>query len=435
MISKIRNIASNKSIVRYGRNSAWMMAEYSLNLISGVFVGIYVARYLGPEQFGALSYALAIVTIFMAISRLGMESILVRDISKNPLQRQAYMSTAFGIMWIAAVIVFTLLSAIIYFLEVDFNARLYVWIIATSILFQTFLVIDYNFQAQVQAKFSSISKSLSILLSVSVKIYLVYMQADLLFFAIAYAIDNFFVALALLVMHLHKRQINFLKGFDLKLVKPLLSSAWPMILAGLSAMLYMRIDQIMIKNMLDTHQLGLYSAATKIYEGWIIISVVFSLSLLPAIVSLKAESNSRYESGLSKLLALLFWICFAFAVITTIYNQELIIITYGPQFISSSSVLIVLIWAAMFNAIGSVSARYLTVESMEKKIAIRTFLGLFLNLALNLFLIPKYGIEGAAYATLITVFFINYIINFFDKELRQLRRICNNAIFLRLGVS
>ena len=418
--------------MRYGKNSAWMMTEYGLKVISGIFVGIYVARYLGPEQFGILSYALAIVTIFMAISRLGMESILVRDISKNPLQRQAYMSTAFGVMWIAAIVVLILLSTLIYFLEADFNTQLYTWIIASGILFQTFMVIDYNFQAQVQAKFSSIAKSVALGLSAIVKIYLVWLQADLFIFAIAYAVDHLFVAVILLVMHLHKKQINFFKGFDKRLVKPLLTSAWPMILAALAGMLYMRIDQVMIKNILDAHQLGLYSAATKIYEGWIIIPVVLSLSLLPAIVSLKSKSNARYESGLSKLIALLFWVCFLFAVFITIFDELIIKLTFGIEFMDSSHVLVILVWAAMFNAIGSVSARYLTVEGMEKKIAFRTFIGLIINIILNLILIPRYGIEGAAYATFITIVAVNYLINYLDKDLKQLRRVCNNAIVLRV---
>lgn len=430
----IREAVSNKSGLRYLKNSAWMLTEYALTVISGIFVGIYVARYLGPEQFGMLSYALAIVSIFMPLGRLGMESVLVRDISKYPLQRQAYMATAFGIMWVAALIILTMLGGLVYFFESDSNIQVYIWVIASGILFQTFMVVDYNFQAQVKAKYSSIAKSIALCFSGVLKIYLVWIQADLLKFAVAYTLDFMFVAFMLVAMHLHKKQINFLKGFDKKLVKPLLISAWPMILAAMAGMLYMRVDQVMIKNMLDVEQLGLYTAATRIYEGWITIPVVLSLSLLPAIVNLRYKSVIDYEAGMSKLTAMLFWICVFFAVFMTFFSELFISLTFGADFISSENVLIILVWAAMFNAIGSVSVRYLTVEGMEKKIAIRTFVGLVINIILNSILIPVFGIEGAACSTLITIMFVNYFMNYLDRDLKQLRRICNNAMLLRVGV-
>ena len=94
MITKLKSLRQNQNIMRYAQNSAWMLAEYALKIISAIFVTIYVARYLGPEQFGLLSYALAIVAIFMAVSRLGMESILVRDIAKYPDQNLSIIRDA-----------------------------------------------------------------------------------------------------------------------------------------------------------------------------------------------------------------------------------------------------------------------------------------------------------------------------------------------------
>ena len=423
---------TNRSTMSYGKNSAWMMAEYALKVVSGIFVGIYVARYLGPEKFGTLNYAIAVVTIFMATSRMGMEAILVRDLSTYPSQRNAYMSTAFVIMSTAAMLAFLLLNTSIYFFEEDLNTQLYVWILSISILSQTFIIIEYNFQSQVLAKYPSLSKSIALGISATIKVFLVWLQADPIFFSMSYALDHLLVAALLLYLHKHKKQISFTSGFDKTLVKPLVKSAWPMILAAVAGMLYMRTDQIMIKNMLGAQQLGSYSAATRIYEGWILISVVLSLSLLPAIVKLKSQSSALYESGLSKLIAALFWICLIFAVISTIYGRDIITISFGQEFIDANSVLIILSWATMFNAIGSVTARYLTIEKMEKKIAFRTFIGLAINVTLNWFLIPNIGIDGAAYATLIAMIIANYLLNYFDSDLKQLRIICNNAIFLKL---
>lgn len=411
-----------------------MIAEYMLKIISAIFVSIYVARYLGPEQFGILSYAVAIVAVFMVISRLGMESILVRDLARFQKQAQAFMGTAFSLMFISAVVGVLILSVLVFFFESDPFTKIYIWVIAISLVFQPFLVVDYSFQAQVKAKYSSIAKSIALAIGAMVKIYLVWIQADLFFIALAHVFDHFVNAVILCVTYIIQKQPNFLFVFDKGLIKPLLKSAWPMVLAAVSSILYMRIDQIMIKNMLDSHQLGLYAAATKIYEGWIIVPYVISISLLPAIVKLKSHSQDAYEASLTKLFALVFWSGIMVAIISTLLGVSIIRLTFGHEFAEASSVFSIVMWTAAFTALGSVTARYLTVESMEKKIAIRTLFALVINVLMNLFLIPVYGIEGAAIATLITIICANYFINYTDKELKQLLKICNDAIVLKFLV-
>jgi len=431
MITKVKSLAQNPMFMRYFKNSSWMLTEYALKIISAIFVSIYVARYLGPENFGVLSYVLAIVAIFMAISRLGMESILVRDLAKHPEQSKAYMGTAFSLMFVTAIISVIVLSMMTYFVESDSQIKLYIWIISTGLIFQAFLAIDYSFQAQVKAKYSSIAKSFALAISSIIKIYLVGIQADLLLFAIAYALDYFVVAFMLINTYIIKKQPSFLLAYNKKLVKPLLKSAWPMMLSAIAAMLYMRIDQIMIKEMLDAHQLGLYAAATKIYEGWIIVPYVLCISLLPAIVAFKSSVPEKYEENFTKLFALVFWTGIIVAVIATLGGEWIIRLTFGEAFVGASSVLAIVMWTAAFTSLGTVSARYLTVEGMEKKITLRTFVALFVNVILNLILIPNYGINGAAIATFITLLISSYFINYTDKDLTQLLKICDNAILFR----
>lgn len=414
--------------MKYVKNSSWMLAEYGLKIISAIFVTIYMARYLGPEQFGVLSYALAIVAIFMAISRLGMESILVRDIAKYPRLAKAYMSTAFGLMFMAAMVNLVILSTLIYLFESDVQTKVYIWIIATGLLFQVFLVVDYNFQAQIQAKYSSIAKSVALAASAVVKIYLVLVQADLQAFAISYAFDQFIIAIMLIVMHLVEKQQGFVFGFDSSLIKPLLKSAWPMILASLATILYMRIDQIMIKHILDVYQLGLYSAATKMYEGWIMIPFVISMSLLPAVVRARENSKERYHQGLTCLFALVFWGSVLVALFISIFGTKIIEITFGEAYREAGLSLIIIMWASAFAALSFVSARYLTVEGLESKIFMRTVVALVLNIFLNFVLIPLYGIEGAAISTLISIIVSSYLLDYFDPKLKHQLEMKNRAL-------
>jgi O-antigen/teichoic acid export membrane protein len=408
-----------------------MLAEYILKIISGLFVGIYVARFLGPEQFGVISYALAIVAIFMAISRLGMESILVRDLARFPESRNEIMATAFYLMLIAAIISMIILIILVTLVEKNVENKFYILVISTGMIFQAFMVVDYNFQSQIRAKYSSIAKSLALAFSAASKLFLVWFEADLSIFAIFYALDHVFIAFFLVWMHYKLEIFSFLNNFNRFFLKSLLASAWPMVLSALAVTLYMRIDQLMIKNMLGAHDLGIYAAAVKIYEGWLIIPYVISISLIPAIVKLKEKSEAVYEKKMAMLFSIMFWSSALVAVFMTFLGEYVIYYTFGADYSESISILSIIMWAAIFTSVGSITARYLTVENMEKKFATRTMLGLLVNIMFNIVLIPLYGVEGAAISTLITLIIANYLINYFDKDLRKLVFICNSSITLK----
>lgn len=408
-----------------------MLSENILKIISGVFVGIYIARYLGPDQFGLLSYSLAIVSIFMSVSRLGMESILVRDLTKYPDQANAYMGTAFGLMMIASVAGFILLANIIYLLETDPVTQFYILVIAVGILFQALLVIDYRFQSQVKAKYSSISKSIALSVSSIIKVYLVWSQAEILYFAIAYAIDHLIIAIVLSLMYFSKYNFNFFVAFNRKYVKRLLSSAWPMIMSGIAGIVLIRIDQLFIANMLGMNQVGLYAAASKIYEGWMTIIFVITISILPMLIKLKEQSSEIYFDKLQYFFKLLFWSSVLFSIIVSTFSDSIINILFGLQFEESKDILALMVWVSLFTSFGFMSARYLIVEGLQKKIAKRNWIAIMINIPSNYVLIPMLGVNGAVIATMISMFFAHYLLDYLDPDLVELRKIKNSSLLLR----
>lgn len=428
MLNRLAVVKAHPEIFRYIFNSSWMLSESILKFIAAFFVTIYIARYLGPEKFGILSYVLAILGIFMTTTRLGMDSILVRELSKNHQRTQALMGTAHTLMLLASMIGLIVMAGVVYKLEDDAMLRVYVWYISVALFFQTFLVIDYNFQAQLKVRHAAIAKSIALALGSLVKIILIWMSADLLAFVMAYAFDHALVMIMLLVAHANNRQAKFIFWFDIALIKPLLRSAWPLMLSATAVVLYMRIDQVMIKNMLDVQQLGLYSAAVKIYESWIMIPYVLSMSLLPAIVKFRSMSVEGYENKLSHLFALVFWPSVLVAVIMTFAGKWVIHLVFGEAYEGASQVLTVVMWTSAFAALGFVSARYLTVERLENKILIRTLAALLVNIVLNFILIPVIGIVGAAISTLVSIILANYILDYFDVDLKKQLRMKNKAL-------
>jgi O-antigen/teichoic acid export membrane protein len=414
---------------KYASNSIWMLAEQGLRIVAGVFVGIYIARYLGPEQFGVLSYVLAISAFVMALSRLGMDAVLVRELVTQEGRKNSVLGTAFWMMLATGVACFLLTLSVIWNTGETQQLKVFISICAASGIFTSFLAIDYFFQAQVKAKYSSICK-FSALLSMSVvKLILVFLGADLFWFVVASLIDHVVLAAIFLSVVASRFDLAFLSRFDRKIAKEMLKSCWPMVLSSLAILLYMRIDQVMIKNMLGLEQVGLYSAAVKIYESWIMFPVVLTVSLLPAITKLKASDPVIYQKRLSQIFRLVHWLSVAAAIVATILAEPVITFAFGEAYRASAGVVSIVMWTGVFAAMGSVSARYFNVEKMEKKMAARTFVAAISNILLNLLLIPRYGIDGAAIATLCCTFLANYVMDWFDKDLRLLLQIKHRAMF------
>lgn len=425
----IKKYLSSPAVNRYLFNSSWMLAEQVLRIISAVFVGIYIARYLGPEKFGVLSYVLAIASFIMAIARLGMDAVLVRELVSKPERHSQLMGTAFWLMFIAAAICFLLVVVGLYGIQEQLDVKLYVAVVSVGCFFTAFLVGDYSFQAEVKAKYSAICKSTVLFFMSLVKLGLILIDAELIWFVVASLFDHVLLACFFIAMLVAKRDVAFFKFFEAALARELLRSAWPMVLSAVSILIYMRIDQLMIRNMLGMHEVGLYSAATRIYEAWMTLPFVISISLLPLIIKAKEKSEEEYHRRLTQLFRVLIWLSLCAALVVTLTSEWLMVLAFGEAFRASAPVVSVVMWTSVFAAIGSVSARYFNVEHMERKFALRTALAALLNVVLNYLLIPIMGIIGAAVATLLCTFFANYLMDWFDRDLRVLLRIKHRAAF------
>ncbi len=410
-----------------------MLTEQLLRLFSGIFVGIYVARFLGPNQFGALSYILSISALLIGISRMGMDSVLVRELVHKPDRKKELMGTAFWIMTATAAACYVMTILTIYYLKEDNETKLYAMIIAGSTFFTSFLVIDFYFQSQIQAKYSSLCKSTSLIITSAIKIMLISCQSDLLWFVLVSALEQTILAIFLVIALARSDVISFFWKFNVQDAKEMLISCWPMVISTVAILVYMRIDQIMIRHFLGLHEVGIYSAAAKLFDAWFLLPYTLTISLLPILSKLKKENSPLYRVRTTQFFSALIWMCLLVAIFTTFTSEYIITLSFGSDYIDAAPVLIILMWTAVFSALGSISARYMSVERMEKKIAMRTISAAILNVILNIFLIPIYGIIGAAIATLICTIFANYLLDWLDKDLRTLIRIKHNAFLFRFS--
>lgn len=387
---------------------------------TGLLVGIWVARYLGPAQFGIFSYAIAFTALFGGIAKLGLDSIVVRDLVSDPVRRDLYLGTAFWLKLMGAIGMLVVMAFAIRLTSNDALTNLYIFIIGSGTIFQSFEVVDFYFQSKVLSKFVSICKLIQLFISSLLKLYLIFTRAELLWFVLVSLIDQITLALSFSLAYRYQKVGEFYRCFDLITARRLLRDSWPLIISGLVTMIYMRIDQVMIKEMLGEVDVGLYSAAARISEVWYFIPILLTSSLFPSIVNAKKVSEELYYARLQKLFTFLVWINMIIAVAMTFLSEWLLILLYGDVYRGAAQVLVIHVWAGIFVSLGVASGSWFISENLQRYSFYRTALGAIVNVVLNLILIPLYGLIGAAIATVIAQ---SMAALFFDIATKKTRKV------------
>ena len=403
--------------MRYFKNTSWLLGERILRMGVGLFIGIWIARYLGPEQFGLLSYAQSFVFLFTAIATLGLDGIVVRELVKDESKRDVLLGTAFALKLIGAIIILPVLYLAIQFTNNDDYTNLLVFIIASATIFQSFNVIDFYYQSKVLSKYVALANTVVLALSSVIKIALLLYEAPLLAFAFMTVFDGLVLAVGLVYFYIKTSQLKLTSwAFSKGMAKRLLNDSWPLILSGLVVSVYMKIDQVMIKEMLNAEAVGQYAAAVRLSEAWYFIPIAISNSLFPLVINAKKISENVYYSRLQQLYTLMVWLSIAIALPMTFLSDWLVMFLYGIKYSQASNVLMIHVWAGVFIFLAVISGKWLLAENFTQKNLYRSLLGMVANVALNFLMIPLYGIEGAAAATLISQMIVGVLYDLLDKQ-------------------
>lgn len=442
MIHKIKSLQNNQGFIKYFKNTSWLLSEKIFRLVVGLFVGVWVARYLGPEKFGIFSYAKSFVGLFITIASLGLNGIVIRELVKDESRKDELLGTAFWLKLMGALAVLIFLAIAINFTSNDQYTNILIFIIASATIFQSFNVIDFYFQSKVLSRYVVFANIISLFLSSVVKIGLILFEAPLIAFAWVVLFDSFVLACGFIYFFLKTNNINIPITLDNLKFKgatavSLLKDSWPLILSGIVISIYMKIDQVMIKEMLDSEAVGQYAAAVRLSEAWYFIPMVIASSLFPAIINAKKQSEELYYARLQKLYDLVVWMAIAIALPMTFLSDWIINILYGSDYNQSADVLMIHIWAGVFVFLGVASSKWFLIENLQVYSFYRTLAGAIINIILNYILIPIHGIFGAAISTLVSQAIASYLFNMTNKKLRRTFLLQTNAfllLFRKFGV-
>jgi len=399
-------------------NTAWMYADRILRMTVGLVVGVWIARYLGPQVFGKFSYALALVALFGALSTLGLDRVLVRDLVAAPAARYELMGSTLFLRLLGSALAMS--SAVLCVRALrpdDVTTQLLVIVVAAGMFVQTLDVLDLWFQSRLESRYTVVAKGAAFLAATVAKITLILIGAPVIAFAWAIFVEALLAGTGLIMAYRISGE-KFAKwrasvSGALALLKP----ALPLVFSGIAVSTYMKIDQIMLGEMLGDAAVGAYSAAVHLCEATYFIPGVLIASLFPVMVSSRASNRQLFLARMQRLFDLMVLVGVGLALPLSILSPYVIQILYGDAYSAASAVLAIYAWAAIFVFLGVASSSYLLAENLTIVSLYRTTLGAVTNVGLNLLLIPRFGITGAAYATLISYGIAAYGV-FLDRRAR-----------------
>ena len=365
-----------------------------------------------------MSYAGSFVGLFTALATLGLDGIMVRELVKTPERRDELLGTAFWLKAVGAILMWIGIAAAVPFTHNDTQTNILIIIIAFAVIFQAFNVIDFNYQAEVKSKFVVYAHLVQLVVSSITKLVLVWISAPLVWFACVFLLDAVVLAVGMTAMYLKNTGKVLYWKWRWQTARVLLKDSWPLILSGMVISIYMKIDQVMIKEMLGAEQVGLYAAAVRLSDVWLFVAVITTSSLFPTIVSAKAISQKLFEDRIMKLYQLLVALSLVISIVMFIFSEKIVLLTFGNDYTESIEILQLYIWSIIFVFLNNGSWKWYLAENLQKIAFIRLGIGALINVALNFFLIPMYGLKGAVYATLVSYVFAIYFGNLIMPKTR-----------------
>lgn len=399
---KINSLKNNTGIIKYIKNTSWLLADNFIKLIVGLFIGAWMARYLGPEEFGIYSYAISFVAIFGSLATLGLDNIIVRELVKNENNGEI-LATSFILKIIGAVLSLVLLYIGLFILNLSYEVEIIAFIIGFSFIFQTFNVIRLYFQSVVKSKYFVLANMISVLMSAILKITLILTNSPLVDFAKVFLFDAFSLSLFLVYFFMKKtdfKSFNYL--FNTKIASELLKDSWPLIFATVASVIKLKLGQVMLGNLGSFEDVGYYSAALRISELWFIIPVLLGSSIYPALIKARKDGEHILRSRVLIITKGMLVFAIPFAAIVSIMSSLIMSFLFGRDFEEAGQYLSLQIWSGLPYV---VLFAYSQVTYIERKTKIHLYLAVLSIISIAIFnywLIPMFGGIGAVYASLIT---------------------------------
>lgn len=422
----LRNALKN----RVFRNASWLIIGKVIQMVLSFFIGLLTARYLGPGNYGLISYAGTYTTFFATFCTLGLNAVIVKEFVNHPDEEGTILCTSIVLRVFSSIASMVAIVGISSFVDKgEPVTRIIVAICALNMVFQVFDTFNYWFQAHLLSKYSAIA---TLIAYVSLSIYrvvLLVLQADVYWFAFATSID--YVVLAIVLAVAYKKQSGPKFKFSFQKGKVLLKASYHFILSNMMVQIYGATDKFMLKQMIGETSVGYYTTAVGLCNIWVFILTAIIDSMTPVIMEDKNKSQELYERRNKQLYAIVFYVSAIVSLVFDLLGYPIVKILYGDAYLPSVMPLRIITWYTAFSYLGVARNPWTVCENKQKYLKYIYAGAAGANVVINALLIPKWGPSGAAIASLITQMSTIIVFPAFIKELRPNVKLMIEAISLK----
>lgn len=406
-------------------NAGWIVLCKIIQAVLNLIVTMIMARNLGPSNYGLINYAISVVTFFVPIMQLGLNSTLVNEFVINPDDEGKIIGTSFVLSSISSI--FCIIG--IYGFSIIANksekqTTIVCLLYSTQLFFYGLEMIQYWFQSKLYSKYTSIVMLIAYAIVAIYKVYTILFLKSIYMLALAETVNYCIISLVLIIIY---KSLNGKKIVpSLKQAKKLFSRSRYYIVSTMMVMIFNQTDKVMLKLMANDAATGYYSAGVTCATMTSFVFVAIIDSFRPTIFEAKLKSQTLFENRMTSLYTIIIYFSLLQSLAITLLAKPIIYIMYGKKYFNSINALRIIVWFTTFSYLGTVRNIWILAEEHQKYMWVINFSGALANVIINYILIPPFGIIGASVASLITQVFTNVIIGYIIKPIRQ-----NNHLMIR----
>jgi O-antigen/teichoic acid export membrane protein len=410
------------------KNVYWAVLGKVVNIVCGLLVGILVARYLGPEQFGLMNYVISYVTLFSVFATFGLDNIEIRELSRRNANKETILGTAFALRLVFALLAILLILGTLLRFESDVFTFTMVMVYSLTLILSSLNVIRNYFTSIVLNEYVVKTEISRTVIGAGIKALLLVNHCSLAWFIVASTFD--FVLIGGGYLYSYQKKGGSFRAWkvDFPVARVLIIESFPLLLSGTAVIIYQKIDSVMIRNMMDNEAVGQFSVASKITELAIFIPMVISQTVTPLLVRARQDDPVCYQDKRQQFMDIMVWSAVVMALAMSVLAYPVIRLLYGEKYLSAITVLQIMAWKTVFMALSAASGQMIIMENLQRYAVVRNLVGCVVCVMLNYLLIPVWGIIGSAIATVLTMAFSGYISHLFIQPYHYLIPIQNRAI-------
>jgi O-antigen/teichoic acid export membrane protein len=415
---------------RVAASFSWLMAEKLVSLGGAAFVGILVTRHLGPNDYGLQSYVVTVATLAVALSSLGIGSVVTRDLTYDPDAENAILGSVSGLT-IGAAVLATLLTAIWVWTSPPIDPRI-TWLLVAAVasgIVKRFDFLEAWFVVHDSVRPFAIARITVSVFFLLLRFILVLAGANLEAFIWAFVAESAFSGIRALAAYRITSHHSVKWSFDWSISYNLLRRSWPTLVSGLTQFIYLKVDVLFLTWWQSPSAAGIYSAAARLSEIWYFVPNMLMSAAFPPLLRLRKHDAAAYLRRLQDILDILAAAGMTVALCISLSAWIIIPGLYGDEFAGAVPILMIHVWAGVFVFMRAVLSKWLIAEELYILSLVTHGAGAIINVAANWFLIPRFGGVGAAIATLVSYATAGYLSLLLDHRTRPMFWMMTKSLF------